>query len=109
MAENSKPEPEGEPAEGVSMGKKPTGKPRRKAAASEADAPTVETAVPGRVAAEPKTKSGKQITISLAVVGKVLAGAVVVALLGAVIFFGVNWKSDRAELDAAADAKKASD
>ncbi|WP_020105818.1 hypothetical protein [Nocardia sp. 348MFTsu5.1] len=119
MAENNNPESESEPTEGVSIGKKPSGKPRRKATATvdpepaaaeaTADEPSTNAPVPGRVESDPKAKSGKQITISLAVVGKVLAGVVVVALLGAVIFFGVNWKSDRAKLDAAADAKAASD
>lgn len=109
MAENNRPETEGEPTEGVSMDKKPTGKPRRKAAGSEAAVPAVGPAVPGRVVNDSNTKSGKQITISVAVIGKILAGLVAIALLVAVIFFGVNWKSDRAKLDAASDAKAASD
>ncbi|HEY9314121.1 hypothetical protein [Williamsia sp.] len=114
MAENDNPESEGVPAECVSTAKKPSGKARRKSAApvidaSAADASAAAAPVPGRVESDSNTRSGKQIIISVAGVGKALAGVVVIALIGAVIFFGVNWKSDRAELDAAADAKAASD
>lgn len=111
MAENNEPatpESGDEPTESVSVTKKPTGKSRRKATDDAATAPTVEPAVPATAATEPKN-SGKQITISVSSVGKVLAGLLVVALIAVTIFFGLKWKSDNDELTAADDAKQASD
>ncbi|MBA4022495.1 MAG: hypothetical protein C0482_09025 [Gordonia sp.] len=111
MADNSVPEnPDAgaEPTEGVSVSKRPTGKSRKKSAESASNAPTVEAAVPastGSTAAKP----GKQITINVSSVGKIVAGALVVALIAVAIFFGVKWKSDADELAAASDAKQASE
>ncbi|PYE15832.1 Mce-associated membrane protein [Williamsia limnetica] len=110
MADNDVPEtadPGTEPSEGVSVSKRPTGKSRKKPADSASDAPTMEAAAPASSAGS--AKPGKQITINVSSVGKIVAGALVVALIAVAIFFGLKWKSDSDELVAAADAKQASD
>ncbi|PVY33807.1 hypothetical protein [Williamsia muralis] len=56
-----------------------------------------------------ETTQARQITISVSAIGKVAAGALLIALIAVTVFFGLKWKSDQDKITAAEDAKQASD
>jgi Mce-associated membrane protein len=86
----------------TSLKKVPSGKTRRAK-------PAVTVADTAGAPAASNTKQPKQITLSVSAIGKVVAGALVVALIALAVFFALEWKSDRDRIAAAEDAKQASD
>ena len=114
----STPTGDGDDADKPSAKKVPSGKSRRaKPAVAEPAAATSGSATSSSAkssatsAASPgaDTKQSRQITISVSAIGKVAAGALLIALIAVTVFFGLKWKSDQDKITAAEDAKRASD
>lgn len=115
----STPAGDGDDADQPSAKKVPSGKSRRaKPVVAESTAGTSgsatsssakSSAASAAASTGANTKQARQITISVSAIGKVAAGALLIALIAVTVFFGLKWKSDQDKITAAEDAKQASD
>lgn len=106
-----------EPTEGVSVAKRPTGKSRRAKTTDDApDESPADAAVSPSWTSPASTNTGKQITINISVLWRVLAALGVAIVAGLAVLFAVLWymasfgdNGAKSKLDSADDAKQASD
>ena len=115
----STPAGDGDDADTPSAKRVPSGKSRRAkpvvaestagTSGSAASSSAKSSAASSAASTEADTKQARQITISVSAIGKVAAGALLIALIAVTVFFGLKWKSDQDKIAAAEDAKQASD